>query len=134
VPPGQNSSVLFDPTSVGNGKISIDDGQGHTNSTATFSVQAGQVASIEITPAWTEVEPNGEKNFTALGKDADGNQATLVTTIWSTTVGNIMQASATYATLQAQSAEGVGWVNASHGTATGSADVVIVEGLLSPII
>ncbi len=134
VPPGPNSSIVFDPTSVGNGKIAVDDGLGHTNSTATFTVLAGAVASIQINPSWTEVEPGGEVNFTATAEDADGNQATMVTTLWTTNIGNIAQATSTSATLEAQGTEGTGWVNATHGAVTGSATVNVVEGLLSPSI
>jgi hypothetical protein len=135
IPPGPSETALFDATTVGNGRITADDGLGHVNSTATFSVSAGQVANIQIIPSYAEVGIGEEQNFTAQGFDSDGNQAGLVTTIWSTDVGNIIQATATSATLQAQPTVKMGgWVNATHGTGTGSATVDVVEYQLSPVI
>jgi hypothetical protein len=135
IPPGPSDSALFDATTVGNGRIVGDDGLGHTNSTAMFSVSAGQVANVQITPSYAEVGVGEEQNFTAQGYDSDGNQASLVTTIWSTNVGNIIQATATSATLQAQATVKVGgWVNATHGMGTGSATVDVAEYILSPVI
>jgi hypothetical protein len=135
IPPGPSDTAAFDPTSVGNGRIVADDGLGHVNSTAVFSVSAGQVASVQITPSYVEVGIGEEQNFTAQGYDSDGNPANLVTTMWTTDVGNIAQATATAATLQAQNTPKLGgWVNATHGIGTGSATVDVVEYLLSPII
>ena len=135
IPPGPSESALFDPTTVGNGRIVADDGLGHVNSTATFSVSAGQVAGVQITPSYAEVGIGEEQNFTVQGFDSDGNPTSLVTTIWTTDVGNIVQATATSATLQAQSTPKLGgWVNATHGSGTGSATVDVVEYQLSPVI
>ncbi len=135
IPPGPSAFALFDPTNIGNGKVLADDGIGHTNSTVMFTVSAGEVATIDITPSYTEVDTDGKQNFTAEGFDADGNTAQLVTTVWSTNVGNIIQATATTATLEAQDTEQLGgWINASHGSVVGSAIVDVVEGLFSPKI
>ncbi|TET89103.1 MAG: DNRLRE domain-containing protein [Methanomassiliicoccales archaeon] len=135
IPPGPNSSALFDATRIGNGRIVADDGLGHVNSTNLFSVLAGEISTIEITPSYAEVGTGEEQNFTAQGFDADGNQATLVTTIWTTNVGNIVQATATSATLVAQDTDYIGgWVEATHGSAVGSATVNVTENLLAPVI
>lgn len=135
IPSGPSDSALFDATTVGNGRIVGDDGLGHTNSTAMFSVVAGQVTNLQITPSYTEMGIGEEQNFTAQGFDSDGNPASLVTTIWTTDVGNIVQATATSATLQAQPTPKLGgWVNATHGSGSGSATVDVVEYQLSPVI
>jgi hypothetical protein len=135
IPSGPSDSALFDATTIGTGRIVGDDGLGHTNSTAMFSVLAGQIANVQITPSYAEVGIGEEQNFTAQGYDSDGNPANLLTTIWTTDVGNIIQASATSATLQAQvTVKSGGWVNATHGMGTGSATVDVVEYLLSPVI
>jgi hypothetical protein len=135
IPSGPSETALFDPTTVGNGRIVANDGAGHINGSATFSVSAGQVASIQITPSYAEVGIGEETDFTAQGFDSDGNAANLVTTIWTSNVGNIVQASATSATLQAQVTPQLGgWVNAIHGSGNGSSVVDVVEYLLSPVI
>lgn len=135
VPPGPNASVLFDATRVGNGRVFANDGLGHTNSTNVFSVQAGEIATIQITPSFAEVGTDQEQYFTAQGFDADNNQAPLVTTMWTTNVGNIINATAVSATLVAQNTEHIGgWVNATHGTVVGSAAVNVTENVLAPTI
>ncbi|UCD91750.1 MAG: hypothetical protein JSV43_05780, partial [Methanobacteriota archaeon] len=133
--PGQAASALFDATTVGSGRVVANDGLGHVNNTNLFSVQAGEVANVQMTPAYAEVSTDQEQYFTALGRDADGNQAPLVTTMWTTNVGNIINATPTSATLVAQNTEYIGgWVNATHGSAVGSATVNVTESVLAPHI
>jgi hypothetical protein len=135
IPQGPSSSALFDADRVGSGRIIADDGLGHSNSTNVFSVTAGAVGTIEVVPSYAEVGTGEEQNFTAQGYDADGNPVTLVTTMWTTTVGNIIQATPTSATLLAQDTEQLGgWVNATQGPAVGSAVVDVVERPKDPVI
>src|SRR3989454_1156930 len=63
--------------------------------------------------------------FTGGGWGTDGNPVPLPGTAWSSTIGQIVSAKDTSATLQAPAQRGTGLVTATHGTITGTANVTV---------
>ena len=85
----------------------------------------GTLARIAVTPTTASVLVGQTAVFTAGGWDTDGNPVPLTGTNWSSTIGQIVSANDTSATLQAPAQRGTGLVTATHGTITGTANVTV---------
>jgi hypothetical protein len=125
VDPGPSATSLFQATQVGTGRVSITDGV-HSNETNLFSVIAGQLASIDVTPSPKNLLPDQSFVFNAAGYDGDGNDVPLTSTIWDTNAGTFTGSTAVTANFTAQSTELMGgYVRATQGSISGEAVVNI---------
>jgi hypothetical protein len=123
VDPGPSASSLFTATQVGSGRVSITD-SGHSNQTNLFSVVAGQLASIAVTPSPENLLPDQSTVFNAQGYDGDGNLLILTSTTWETNAGTITGSTSTTANFTAQSTELLGgYVRATQDSISGEAIV-----------
>lgn len=138
ITPGPSTTSIFDATTVGVGTISIDDGFGHTNTSDTITVMAGDLASIMVQPDNITLLIGDFQNFTATGYDSDGNDVALIGPLWNTNAGNITSSSPTSATFRAQNTENLnGWIQVTavnQDNITGIANLEVVEVNVMPTI
>lgn len=134
MPSGPLVSSVFNATKVGQGRVFAIDNMSHTNQTDLFSVVAGQLANINVTPN-VNVFPESSWNFTANGTDSDGNDVVLTATSWETNVGTINNYDDTNANFTAQSSEyWGGYIRATVGSVSGEAVINVDNGDLPPWI
>jgi hypothetical protein len=134
VDPGPSATSLFLATNAGTGRVSIDDG-GHTNQTNLFSVVAGQLASIDVSPSIADLSPDESTVFTAQGKDGDGNDVALTSTLWESNAGTITGSNSTKANFTAQSTEFLGgYIRATQNLIFGEAVVNVNDDDDPPVI
>ncbi len=120
---GPSATSLFQATQTGTGRVSITDGI-HTNQTNLFSVVAGQLASIDVSPSPVDLLPDESTVFTAEGFDGDGNSLALTSTSWETNAGTITGSTPNIANFTAQSTELLGgYVRATQDSISGDAVV-----------
>jgi hypothetical protein len=133
IPVGPSQTAVFDATTVGVGTITIDDGMGLTNTTDLILVIAGQLATIVLNPASVILLTEEYQNFSAEGYDSDGNTVPIITPLWETNAGTIVNSSANGAMLQAQNTElSNGWIRVTavfqnNVTANSTIDVAVVN-------
>ena len=85
----------------------------------------GTLARIAVTPTTASVLVGQSAVFTADGWDTDGNPVPLTATNWSSTIGQIVSANDTSASLRAPLQPGTGIVRATQGTISGTANVTV---------
>lgn len=132
--PGPASSSFFDPTTVGIGAVWVRNGS-VINSTANFTVRAGELHNLTLTPSSVQLKVSEYQDFVVTPADADGNYVKIDDSDWSTDVGFFEASNATWARFQAQDlVEFGGFVKVSVGDISTSAvvDVLPVGG--RPII
>ena len=96
-PSGPGTSTTFAPSTAGtSGTITADDGNGHTDSTGTITVNVGSFDHVLVTdsPGGTEVNTytmTTDDSYTmyASGYDADGNYTGLVNVTWRYGTGGV---------------------------------------------
>jgi hypothetical protein len=117
--PGPSATSLFNATTIGTGRIIADAGSGIINQTNLFSVVAGQLASIVVTPS----------------PDDDGNNVTLTSTTWNTNAGTIANSNATNADFTAQSSDlSGGYIRATQDLISGQATINVDDNDEPPTI
>ena len=101
--------------------------------TATVIVTAGPLATITVTPNPATLPINTTQQFTAVGKDANGN-VVAITPVWSVTAGG-GSIDATTGLFTAGSTTGTfpNTVRATSGTIFGTATVIVTTGPLASI-
>ena len=106
---------------------------GGITSTATVNVTTGALATIVVTPNPATLAPGGVQQFTATGRDANGNTVA-VTPVWSVTNGG--GTIATNGQFTAGNTAGTfnNTVRATSGTISGSATVNVVAGPVVSIV
>ncbi|MCK4444948.1 MAG: hypothetical protein KAW09_10415, partial [Thermoplasmata archaeon] len=120
---------------VGTGRVIADLSPGLLNQTNLFSVVAGQLSSIKVSPPSVDLLPEDSMSFSAQGKDGDGNNVTLTSTIWQTNVGTITSSNSTDADFTAQSTEFFGgYIRATQDMISGEAIINIDDNDDSPEI
>ncbi len=135
VDPGPSTTTVFDATTVGTGVVVANDGMGHVNQTNSFSVVAGQLASVLVTPPSVNLQPSQSTQFHAQGKDGDGNNVTLTSATWTTNAGTITGSNSTDADFTAQSTEMLGgYIRATQGSIFGDAIINVDDGDGPPVI
>lgn len=96
-------------------------------------VQPGTLARIAVTPSTAFVPVGYATLFTADGWDGADNPVPLTALIWSSTIGQIVAANGTAATLQAPREPGSGVVIATKGNISGTAKVTVDVSGAPPI-
>jgi hypothetical protein len=87
----------------------------------------GPLHHIDITPRTIELKAGESRIFEAAGLDEFDNIVELTDTSWSTNVGSFTSTTNTNASFKARSIPGNGYVNATSGLITGSAEVNITQ-------
>ncbi|MCK4757650.1 MAG: Ig-like domain-containing protein, partial [Thermoplasmata archaeon] len=103
---------------------------GFSDGTSTVTVEPGDVDSIIVTPDPVSVVVGTQQLFTAEVYDQFNNLITGETIIWSTDLGVINFAGI----LTARSTPGSGYVSATVGSVTGSADVTLIPSDVHHIV
>ncbi len=138
IPAGPSVSATFDPTNVGTGSVSCNDGLGHINSTKDFSVSKGALDHIILTPSLANLYKSQEQLFQASGFDWDGNSVSITNSSWETNAGTIIGFNTTNATLIASdSVLSDGWIRitaTSQGDVVGAAIVNVLDEPQNPTI
>jgi hypothetical protein len=138
IPAGPSTSEIFNPTTVGLGNVSCDDGFGRTNTTKDFSVTEGALDSIVLAPSLANLIKGQVQLFQATGFDRDGNPVSIINSTWETNAGTIMSFNVTNATLKAgQSILSNGYIRTtaiSQGNIVGAATVNVLGDPQNPTI
>ncbi len=101
--------------------------------TATVTVTAGALSTIEVTPNLTVLAPNGTRQFTAVGRDA-GNNAVVITPTWSVVASGGTISGTGLFTAGANAGTFTNTVRATSGTTSGFATVnVTTASTLAPV-
>lgn len=136
-PPGSidaATGVFTAGNTLGTFAESVTATEGSISGTATVTVVAGPLASITVTPNPVTLAIGAQQQFTAVGRDAGGNQVP-VTAVWTTTnpPGSIDAATGlfTAGNTLGTFAESV---TATSGSISGTATVTVVAGPLASII
>jgi hypothetical protein len=115
----------YTPGRVGTWTVTVSDGGGAIEATATVVVSAGALARIDVSPNVASVPAGGEFLFTAAGYDGKGNAVPLTATNWRSDAGIFLAENATAARWRAQDTAGSGVVEAVHGSVVGQAQVTV---------
>jgi hypothetical protein len=100
---------------------------------ATVIVTAGPLATITVTPNPATLPINTQQQFTAVGKDANGN-VVAITPVWSVAAGGgTINASTGVFTSGTTPGTYTNTVVATSGTLSGSATVIVTAGALATI-
>ena len=100
---------------------------------ATVTVTPGALASITVTPNPATVPANGTQQFTAVGRDANGNIVSL-TPVWSVAAGGgTINAGSGLFTAGAVAGTFTNTVSATSGAISGTATVTVTAGALATI-
>jgi hypothetical protein len=138
IPVGPSQASVFDATTVGVGSVTVDDGMGLMNTTDLIPVIAGQLAMIVLDPPSVILLTEEYQNFTAEGYDSDGNPIPLISPVWETNAGTIVNSSVDGAMLQAQDTElSNGWIRVTavfQNNVTGNSTVDIAAVNVKPNI
>ncbi len=135
IEPGPSPVSPFDATTVGTGWVTADAGSGVVNQTNLFSVVAGELASIVVTPSPANLLPGESVVFHAQGKDDDGNNVSLTSTTWDTNAGTITSSNFTNADFTAQSTDLLGgYIRATQDVISGQATINVDDNDEPPTI
>ena len=100
---------------------------------ATVIISAGPLASITVTPNPATLAIGATQQFTAVGRDANGNVVTIVP-VWSVTAGGgTINATTGVFTAGTTSGTFTNTVRATSGTLFGTATVIVTPGALATI-
>ncbi|NOY79003.1 MAG: hypothetical protein GXO76_14165 [Calditrichaeota bacterium] len=143
VSPATGTNTVFNPTTVGSGTVSADDGSGHTDDTGTITVTAGALASLQIRDSAGgagSVVGNylmtTDQSLTvyAAGYDADGNYISDQSVTWSSTgLTPSLSGTATSSTFS-PTATGSGTITATSGSLSAHTGAITVSaGALAAI-
>ena len=105
---------------------------GAISGTATVTVTAGPLATITVTPNPTTLAANGTRQFTAVGRDANGNPVA-ITPAWSVAAGGGAITGAGLFTAGTVPGTYTNTVTATSGAISGTATVTVTAGLLASI-
>ena len=105
---------------------------GAISGTATAIVTAGPLATITVTPTPATLTPGATQQFTATGRDANGNIVT-VTPVWSIAAGGGTLNGTGLFTAGSTTGTYANTVRATSGSIAGSATVVVTAGALATI-
>jgi hypothetical protein len=119
-------------TSVGKGYVNAS--VGAIIGSAEVDVIASNLARIVVSPVIVDIVVNDTLLFTATGYDKYDNIIELTTTRWSTDIGELSDATNSKVNLKARLFVGSGYVKASQGAVSGTADVNIIPDALHHII
>jgi len=106
---------------------------GTLSGTADVVVTPGPLATITVTPTPVTLAINGTQQFTAVGKDASGN-VVAITPVWSAVSGGTIDATTGLFTAGTVPATFTNTVQATSGSISGTATVVVTAGQLDRII
>ena len=105
---------------------------GAVSGTATVIVNPGALATITVTPNPTTLAIGGTRQFTAAGKDVNGNAVAMVP-VWSVVAGGGTIGGGGLFTAGAVAGTFTNTVQASSGAVSGTATVVVSTGTLATI-
>ncbi len=105
---------------------------GNISGSATVTVTAGALSSLTVSPDTATLLVNGVQQFTAVGKDANGN-VLAITPTWSVVANGGNVSTAGLFTAGTQPGTFANTVRATSGTISGSATVAVIAGALSSI-
>lgn len=138
IPTGPSTSATLNPTTVGVGNVSCNDGLGHTNTSKDFTVTEGALDHIIMTPSLVNLYRRQEQLFQASGFDMDGNPVSIINSSWETNAGAIIGSNVTNATLEASDTLlSNGWMRitaTSQGNIIGAAIVNVIDEPQNPSI
>jgi hypothetical protein len=127
------SSGLFTSGTVGGTYANtVRATSGGISSTATVTVTNGALSAITLTPAQVSMAIGSTQQFTAEGKDADGN-VVILTPVWSVVAGGGTISSSGLFTAGAVSGTFTSTVQAASGSIARRATVTVTDGVLSTI-
>ncbi|OYV71659.1 MAG: hypothetical protein B7Z74_06840, partial [Deltaproteobacteria bacterium 21-66-5] len=128
-----NGSGLFTAgAAAGTFTNTVQATSGALSGTATVTVTAGPLASITVTPNPVSLVVNGTQQFTAVGRDANGNTVAITPT-WSVVAGGGAVSGTGLFAAGAVPGTFTNTVQATSGAVTGTATVTVTTGALASI-
>jgi hypothetical protein len=111
----------------------VQAGSGGIVGSATVNVTTGSLTTIVVTPNPATLSPGNVQQFTATGRDANGNTVA-ITPVWSVTNGGGSIATDGRFTAGNTAGTFTNTVRATSGTISGSATVDVVAGAVATIV
>ncbi len=120
-----DATGLYNPGANGSWLVCASSAPGGPIDCANVTVYTGVMIAVVVEPPVVNMLTGSYQNFTAVGKDDDGNNITLMGAQWSTDVGTFEQVGPSFAGLRAKGKPATGQVTATEGSFSGQSSVTV---------